>query len=280
MVEWCPELSESIIGIPMEKKTPVWQSSPPPPENQLAHLGSLGFTGDFEDYKIDEGFAELVEGKTVAYVCPSPHLKGLGMGEYIDSHDLVVRVNQNFSMPEHQWGDYGKKTDILYNCLNINKLRALSQHPEYVKSLKYIVCGNVSMWDVQRVNAFLNSTGVPWNNMSDGYLFKVYKEVGTTCNTGLVGVIDLLNYKLKKLYVTGMTFFNMNTFGRVYYDDYHDEAVKFNNFSDTQSKEPSIGELRMDIHAQQPQIDYFRKMVTKYYTNPLHLDEYLKAHFT
>ena len=52
-------MTDNIIGIPLEKEAPVWQSSPPPPEQQLAHLGSLGFVGDFEDYKIDEGFADL-----------------------------------------------------------------------------------------------------------------------------------------------------------------------------------------------------------------------------
>ena len=183
-------------------------------------------------------------------------------------------------MPEHQWADYGKRTDILYNCLNINKLNALSQNSEYLRSLKFIVCGNLSMWDLPRVITFLNSTGVPWHNMSDGYLFKLYKEVGTTCNTGLVGVIDLLNYNIKKLYITGMTFFNMNTFGKVYYDEYHDEAVKFNNFSNTKDKTPSIAELRMDIHSQEPQIDYFRKVVDHYYPSKLELDEFLKENFT
>ena len=36
---------------------------------------------------------------------------------------------------------------------------------------------------------------------------------------------DLLNYDIEELFVTGMTFFNMNTFGNVYYDKYHDEAA-------------------------------------------------------
>jgi len=284
MVSWSEHLEDqnakvSIIGIPLEKEVPAWQSSTPLPERQLEQLASLGFVGDFKDYEINEEFAELVKGKTIAYVCPGPHLEGKGYGEFIDTHDLVVRVNQNFAVPEHQWADYGKRTDILYNCLNINKLRALSENEEYVKSLKFIVCGNVSMWDLPRVEDYLNSTGVPWNNMCDGYLFKLYREVGTTCNTGLVGVVDLLNYDPDRIFVTGMSFFNMNTFGKVYYDDYHDEAVKFNNFSDTKDKNPNVGELRMDIHNQEPQINYFRKIVNTH-QKTLQLDEYLTENFS
>jgi hypothetical protein len=71
----------------------------------------------------------------------------------------------------------------------------------------------------------------------------------------------------------------MNTFGKVYYDDYHDEAVKFNNFSDTKDKNPSVGELRMDIHNQEPQINYFRKIVDTH-QQKLQLDEYLTENFS
>jgi hypothetical protein len=110
-------------------------------------------------------------------------------------------------------------------------------------------------------------------------LFKLYREVGTTCNTGLVGVVDLLNYDPDRIFVTGMSFFNMNTFGKVYYDDYHDEAVKFNNFSDTKDKNPNVGELRMDIHNQEPQINYFRKIVNTH-QQTLQLDEYLTENFS
>jgi len=76
-----------------------------------------------------------------------------------------------------------------------------------------------------------------------------------------------------------MTFFNMNTFGKVYYDEYHDHAVQHNNFSNTENKEPLVKELRMDIHSQQPQIDYFKKILDKYYGNPLTVDDYLERNF-
>jgi hypothetical protein len=278
--EWHNGLKKTIIGIPLSKKAPRWRSSPPRPELQLADLGSRGpFVDGFRDYVKDEQLAKLIEGKRIAYVCPSPHLKGMKMGEYIDSHDLVVRVNQAYHMREEDWEDYGQRTDILMNCLNINKINALRKNMDYARSLKYIVCPMVSMWDIQRVNDFLDETGTPWHNVCDGYLFKVFKEVGTTCNTGLMGVITLLNYDVKEVYVTGMTFFNMNTFGQVYYGKYYEEALKNGNFNEASKNIPNFADLRIDIHQQVPQINYFHKMVYFHYDRKLTLDDYLEENF-
>lgn len=278
--QWHDGLKKSIIGIPLSKKTPKWESSPPAPENQLKNLGARGpFVDGFRDYVRDENLAKLVEGKRIAYVCPSPHLKGMKMGEYIDSHDLVVRVNQAYHMKEEDWEDYGQRTDILMNCLNINKINALRENMDYARSLEYIVCPMVSMWDIQRVHDFLDEIGRPWHNVCDGYLFKVFKEVGTTCNTGLMGIITLLNYDVKELYVTGMTFFNMNTFGEVYYNKYHEEALKNGNFGEQSKNIPNFADLRIDIHQQVPQINYFHKMVYFHHGRKLTLDGYLEENF-
>ncbi len=225
---------------------PAWQSSPPHPDTQLQINAAHGMVSEYKDYEIDPYLLDLVKDKTVAYVCPSPHLEGKGMGEFIDSHDLVVRVNQNYTPNEATWEDYGKRTDILVNCLNEIKIRALSENLDYVHSLRYILGPMVSVWDKPKIDSFLESTGVPHQNVCDGYLFKVFKEVGTTVNTGLTGILTLLHYPVKELFVTGMTFFNMNKMGRIYHDKYHDEAVKFGNFSDTLNKCPSVAELRND----------------------------------
>jgi len=277
-------MKNSIIDIPLSGSPPSWQSSTPEPEVQLKNLGEMigpgsPFVDGFRDYNFDKDLSEYLSGKRVAYVCPSPHLKGKGLGLLIDSYDVVVRINQAYHMPEDLWDDYGKRTDILMNCLNVHKINALHKNMDFARSLKYVVCPMVSMWDIKRVEDFLDSIGRPWHNVCDGYLFKVFKEVGTTCNTGLTGIITLLNYDIEELFVTGMTFFNMNTFGNVYYDKYHDEAAKNKNFTSTANREPDISDLRIDIHQQQPQIDYFRKIVNHYHDSVLTLDEYLTENF-
>ena len=54
----------------------------------------------------------LVKNKKVAIVGPSPHLVNTGLGQYIDSHDLVIRINE--ILPSGYFQDYGSKTDIVF----------------------------------------------------------------------------------------------------------------------------------------------------------------------
>ena len=103
--------------------------------------------------------------------------------------------------------------------------------------------------------------------------------MGTTVNTGLTGILTLLNYDVEEVYITGMTFFNMNTFGKVYYDKYHDEALKQNGFVTTEDRQPTPDSLRMDIHHQEPQIDYFHRMIKYHYLRKMTLDDYLLENF-
>ena len=81
----------------------------------------------------------IIENKRIAYVCPSPHLKGKGLGKLIDSYDLVVRINQSYEMPKSDWADYGSKTDIVINCFNEHKRTAISENTTFTNSLKHII---------------------------------------------------------------------------------------------------------------------------------------------
>jgi len=270
---------DDIIKIPITNNPPTWNSSPPPPIQQLKTIGSLGLVDGFRDYNRCTTLTRFLKGKRIAYVCPSPHLKGLGMGNFIDSHDLVVRVNLAYHQPEDDWKDYGRRTDIVMNCLNIHKRKALHSNMSFANSLKFIICPMVNAHTSPAVNFFLSQLKIPTHNVCDGYLYKIFEQVGTTCNTGLTGIITLLNYDVESIYLTGMTFFNMNKFGNIYNDTYHDEAARNNNFKDTSNKQPSISDLRIDIHQQQPQIDYFRKILQTHYPNRLKVDKYLIENF-
>jgi len=281
-MEWNKNLKKDIIGIPLNKSTNPWDCSSPLPEQQLAQLKSMGFVGDFKDYEKDDKLSKLVEGKRVAVVGPSPHLECLGYGEKIDSYDVVIRLNQKFAIPESKYKDYGSKTDIMFGSFNHLNQGECDENKDYIKSLKLLVCPMLSMWDLHKQNSWFDSTGVPYHNVCDGHLFKIFKEVGTTCNTGFTAVIILLNYNIKELFVTGMTFFDMNKWGNVYFDEYYDSIKKATGSTyGAWNPERHVDGFasRSDLHAQQPQIDYFRKIVDKYYPNLLSLDDYLTENF-
>lgn len=285
------ELSDEICGVKMSPTPPEWLSSTPSPEAQLYDLGKRGFIDHFEDYKKSQELEKLVTGKRIAIVGPSPHLTGLGGGELIESYDLVVRINQHFSAPQHQWFDYGVRTDILFNCYNALKAQALYSSyiddPSHLKKIKFFLQANLSMWDINEADASLQhilnaAGGIPYQNISDGYIFKICAQAGTICNTGLIGLITLLNYDVEEIYLTGYTFYNMGSFGKIYNDVYHDEAVKYKNIKMTENREPTPANLRMDIHAQWPQIYFFKCIIDhQIRTNNriIKMDDYLEENF-
>jgi hypothetical protein len=271
----------NIINIPITDNPPKWQSSSPTPIDHIKKIHN--YIDDYEDYNYCPELSKFLENKTIAYVAPSPHLKGLGMGEFIDSHDLVVRINQAYDMPEQDWVDYGRRTDIVVNCLNHLKRKALKKNMSFANSLKFIICPMINMNSLPEVDAFLETVEAKGHNVSDGYLLKIFEQVGTICNTGFNGIVTLLNYNIKSIYVTGLTFFNMGRLGTVYSNSYYDEAGKNNNFTMRQNREQDcqrfINQMRFDIHVQQPQIDYFKKILKYHHPDRLKIDDYLQKNF-
>ena len=280
MEKWFTGLSENIVGVACTHPPPTWNSSNPPPSTQLSNLGSLKnpygpepFPGSFEDYEKDAHLAELIEGKTVAFVGPSAHLVGQRMGDFIESHDIIVRVNQTQEIPKHRHVDFGHRTDVLASNLNAPSMSALLQNMNWVKTLKHIYGSGPSMWDRDKFGNVVNSWNIPWHNVSDGYLFKVYQEIGTTASTGLSAMVVLMNYDIKSLYITGNSFYNFGKCGVVYYDEFEDDmTMKKVNGADTHY-------YRHDIHAIEPQMDFFKRLLDVHYPHKLKIDNLLKDYF-
>lgn len=247
---------KNIVGIPILKNFPDWESSSPNPSIILN-------SKNHSQYICNKKFSSFLKDKKVAYVCPSPHLKGLSMGNLIDSHDLVIRVNQSFDIPESHWDDYGKRTDCLMGCLNIHQRNDLMKNIAFFKSLKFITCPMLNGHTINDVNSFLEQSNIPYYNVDENYLLTICQQVGTIVNTGLMGLITILNYDVKSIYLTGMSFYNMNSYG-----DFH--GIK---------KNVHINDVRTDIHKQQPQIDYFQKILKVHYPKKLKVDDYLIEKF-
>jgi len=278
--KWYKGVSEDVAGVPCSHPPLPWICSNPQPEAQLNQLGTMQnqygpepFPGKFEDYVKDPRLAELIEGKTVAFVGPSAHLVGQGMGNFIESHDVIVRVNQTQEIPAHRHDDFGHRTDVLASNLNAPSMAALSENINWVKALKHIYGAGPSMWDRDKYGKIVDSWSIPWHNVSDGYLFKVYKEVGTTSSTGLSAMIVLMNYDIKSLYVTGNSFYNFGECGVVYYDEFEDEeSMKKVNGHNTHH-------YRHDIHAIEPQMDFFKRLLDVHYPHKLKIDDLLRNYF-
>lgn len=61
-----------------------------------------------------KSFREYIRGKRVVFVGPSPVLQGKAKGEFIDSHEVVVRTGGSVPVPKELWRDYGRRTEVWY----------------------------------------------------------------------------------------------------------------------------------------------------------------------
>lgn len=182
-------------------------------------------------------FATLIRGKRIAIVGPARTLIGRNGGEWIDSHDLVVRFNDPFTylkesnaLPE----DHGSRTDVLYfnQVVMRNILAGIFAKREFREfahesKLKYAVCTNNSLSYAQdggpsarcekkdmdvpkRFERFL-ADKVPGARfrvvtMASSLVIKWLK--GNWGRTGFVALVDLLGFQPAHLSIVGMTFYH------------------------------------------------------------------------
>lgn len=64
--------------------------------------------------KYNQEYATFIKGKRVVIVGPSPLLCESNKGEYIDSFDIVVRLNLGESLTKARPKDFGRRTDVVY----------------------------------------------------------------------------------------------------------------------------------------------------------------------
>ena len=59
---------------------------------------------------------QLIDGKRVALIGPSPHLINSNNGDFIDSFDTVIRINE-LGVSKSLYSDYGAKTNVAFLTL-------------------------------------------------------------------------------------------------------------------------------------------------------------------
>jgi hypothetical protein len=231
----------------------------------------------YTDYTKDPVLKNILDGKRVAIVGPSSHLIGENLGDYIDSFDVVVRVGFLEEPSEKTAKDYGGRTDIIIHSFNCFEIPVAKDNIDYLCGTKFVICGMVSNDFIDEHELFfdlLRSRSCNIQNVDDSFLYGFFRSVGTICNLGLIGIELILKYQIESLYVTGMSFYNMGKYGRVYGDSYFEMVSdKMGIYKKTIDREVTPESARSDLHVQKPQIDYFRNLVKK--DNRIILDEYL-----
>jgi hypothetical protein len=169
----------------------------------------------FETANIDRKLNRYLSGKSVVVVGPASYMDGSNQGSFIDSFDVVVRLNGFWKPDESLHPHVGKRTNIRYHSgaefpntggiwnipdmLSYGVEYACIQYPRY---LDYFHS------DIKKFEQHNSEYNMPFHCWADLELYLSFHHyLGTRMNVGIACVADLMFYDLAKLHVTGFSFY-------------------------------------------------------------------------
>ena len=169
---------------------------------------------------IDQKYQKYLSGKRVALVGPAAYLTKLNTGKYIDSFDIVVRVNRGTELLDKYSNSIGKRTDILYNCLikspdNGGDILVKDYKKNKIKWIATIpgsdVNGISKSNKLHKMVSWFTVLKLKWHfdfHIMDYRKYSLVNEKAESrSNTGFASIFDLLNHGVSKLYITGFSFY-------------------------------------------------------------------------
>jgi hypothetical protein len=167
----------------------------------------------YNQSNINRQYNDFLKGKSVVIVGPASYLEGRGLGEFFDSFDVVVRLNRSF--PVTNTNDYGTRCDIRYHNMSQNNAQGGPLDIDLMLSLgvKYVSSPFPKHMDyfhndIVECERQLSGSGIEFHHWSDLEQFLTFHMLlNTRPNIGTCAILDLLNYDIKSLHVSGITFF-------------------------------------------------------------------------
>ena len=175
-------------------------------------------TYDYGRYSETE-YKDFLTNKRVIIVGPAGYLRGQNKGKWIDSFDVVVRVNHAIPIlfPE----DYGTRTDVLYHIFshrNIEyvgkKLIDKSEIDDWVKAgVKWLVSRHGTNSKRFKQVAPLIDSKIPWCCIHHSFTGKIDNAIrGRAPNTGIMAIMHLLSSGIKSLTITGFDLYQSGVY--------------------------------------------------------------------
>ncbi len=201
----------------------------------------------------NRAFGQLVSGRRVVIVGPAECMDGSGQGDTIERQfDLVVRMNRTLPIPARCHVDVGRRTDILYHCLEPHPTRDSIIDPVFWKGegVRFLCCPYpTDCWFNREIcDRFKHQNNglLPFRDFDPAIFRDLEAQLGTRPNTGLLAILDILRFNPGALYVTGVTF------GRDgYYSGYNGQAPR----------SAVAVEYNSRWHLQAPQIKFLREVI-------------------
>lgn len=198
----------------------------------------------------EQSYEEYLKNKRIIIVGPAQSVLK-NSREFIESFDIIVRLNKSLPISEKLIPNIGLRTDILYNNLNLNDDPGRNRIPNHILEkygVKYVACPYPPIHPfLPDIIYFLNQNKkkVSFHHIPTAFYRKIEANIQTRPNTGLCAILDILRYPIKELYITGITFFT---------DGYYNQYKDIKNFSMFYSQ------MNDGIHKQSPQREILRNM--------------------
>ena len=216
IIEKYPNL-EKITTIPIHKRFPyIIKINLEEKENFVKEMNALTV----------KKYEDIFSGKKVAIIGPSPSIYNEENGcEIEDEYDIIVRINKQWHHDSSLDTYIGKRTDILYNCMNFSEECGGIINTDYVKhhNLKLIVDPIMFGYNMQNTRDHIfrgikrldwyvmfhlnNRNNIPFGMINMDKYIEWDKQVDTRINTGLLAILDVLSSDAEEVYIKGFTFF-------------------------------------------------------------------------
>lgn len=146
-------------------------------------------------------FAEFIKGKRVVFVGPAPILIGRGLGEEIESFDVVVKTGPACLINnEDYFRDYGRRIDVLY--MNAAFCRYLTAPPILdikAKGLKYIRTRIDNENQLIELGKHFDVGLIPFE-----FVNKIFPD--SLALMGTIALLEMLQFEPAELWLTGVDF--------------------------------------------------------------------------
>tara|TARA_B100001250_G_C19716360_1_gene751664 strand:+ start:197 stop:967 length:771 start_codon:yes stop_codon:yes gene_type:complete len=215
------------------------------PELERVNGGRLDFEWDdikylMDNCYLDKKFSKYVAGKKIILMGPSPYTLNHERGEWVDNHDIVIRMNKSFPVKDEHKKYIGSRTDIRYHCMN-------TYHRHGGEYLIDEMIGNGTKWLCSQFPDNLdyfhndhrnfesqNNEKIDFHVWGDLEQYLTYHHyLGTRMNTGTACIADLLSYDIKNIHISGVTFFRegwVDGYKEKEYDsNQEDKSIQFGN---------------------------------------------------
>lgn len=178
----------------------------------------------------EQDYLDQLEGKRVIIVGPAPEKEYVnGFGGFIDSFDLIVRVNRGWNMSKEHPSIFGSRTDILYHCLDSSPenggmidldfliksgcTNIVSPYPSVtdLSSRDFMFHSDYRLnwkeWFLSHYHT-AESRNLNYSEINPDFYFDVDKQMNTRPNSGNITFLHLLRSKLSFLHIIGFSFFS------------------------------------------------------------------------